>query len=44
MSFDIPIENLGLAVSTILGLVCCTFFIAKAVLIGIDMIKEITDL
>lgn len=39
---DITISNLGLAVVSILGLVCCALFIVKAVMIGIKAVKELT--
>lgn len=38
---NISINNLGLAVVSILGLVCCALFIVKAVMIGIEAIKEL---
>ncbi|MCZ6157806.1 hypothetical protein O6B97_01185 [Campylobacter ureolyticus] len=38
---NISINNLGIAVISILGLICCVLFVFKAVMIGIEAIKEL---
>ena len=40
MLFDIPINNLGLAVVTLLGCFACALFIVKGIFLGLFIFVE----